>query len=192
MALAPSKPGDTSYCMSTPPPEHFPLFNPPLNSQLFRHTTACLRLSSPDTQAHSSSSHVHLHVISSLDTIPPCRPTTADMQETFILSQPRIWWDMYHDRPTFSLVKWSEEDVDEYRGGLETKEGVHAVSPRSFLTSYFILFSPLFQPPPSLVLPHFGQNPVTLHCSNPDHSHSAQVQIKGYISSALVNDRRVS
>jgi hypothetical protein len=40
---------------------------------------------------------------------------------------------MYHDRPTFSLVKWSDEDVDEYRGGLETKEGVHAVSPWSLL-----------------------------------------------------------
>jgi hypothetical protein len=38
---------------------------------------------------------------------------------------------MYHDRPTFSLVKWSEEDVNEYRGGLETKEGVHAVSPHA-------------------------------------------------------------
>jgi hypothetical protein len=36
---------------------------------------------------------------------------------------------MYQDRPTFSLVKWSEDDVNEYRGGLETKEGVHAVSP---------------------------------------------------------------
>lgn len=59
----------------------------------------------------------------------------ADKQEAFILSQPRIWWDMYHDRPTFSLVEWSEQDVDEYRGGLETKEGVHAVSPRFHLTS---------------------------------------------------------
>jgi hypothetical protein len=50
-------------------------------------------------------------------------------QERFILSQPQIWWDMYHDRSTFSHVEWSREDVDEYRGGLETKEGVHAVSP---------------------------------------------------------------
>ena len=38
---------------------------------------------------------------------------------------------MYHDRPTFSLVKWSDEDIDEYRAGLETEEGVHAVSPKS-------------------------------------------------------------
>jgi NADH:ubiquinone oxidoreductase subunit D len=49
-------------------------------------------------------------------------------QERFILSQPRIWWDMYHDRPTFSYVNWSDEDMDEYRAGLETEEGVHAVS----------------------------------------------------------------
>lgn len=53
----------------------------------------------------------------------------ADEQERFILCQPRLWWDMYHDRPTFSLVKWSDDDVDEYRAGLETEEGVHAVSP---------------------------------------------------------------
>jgi len=38
---------------------------------------------------------------------------------------------MYHDRPTFSLVKWSDEDVDEYSAGLETEEGVHAVSAKS-------------------------------------------------------------
>jgi hypothetical protein len=53
------------------------------------------------------------------------------VKERFILAQPEIWWDMYHDRPTFSYVEWSQEDVKEYRGGLETKEGVHAVRPRT-------------------------------------------------------------
>jgi hypothetical protein len=46
---------------------------------------------------------------------------------------------MYHDRPTFSLVKWSEEDVDEYRAGLETKEGVHAVSPCHHIHFYLFI-----------------------------------------------------
>ena len=106
-------------------------------------------------KAHSSSSHIYLHLILSLDTISPCRPTTADIQETFILSQPRIWWDMYHDRPTFSLVRWSDEDVDEYRGGLETKDGVHAVSTRSPS-----LYSPLS-------LPSFAFQVNRIHPSHP-------------------------
>jgi hypothetical protein len=42
---------------------------------------------------------------------------------------------MYHDRPTFSLVNWSDEDVDEYRAGLETEEGVHAVGSFLLLTT---------------------------------------------------------
>jgi len=44
---------------------------------------------------------------------------------------------MYHDRPTFSLVKWSDEDVNEYRGGLETIEGIHAVSLLSSFEPFF-------------------------------------------------------
>jgi hypothetical protein len=65
-------------------------------------------------------------------------------QEKFILAQPEIWWDMYHDRSTFSHVNWSEEDTAEYRGGLETKEGVHAVCP-------FRLFSRLHPSGQSLI-----------------------------------------
>ena len=140
MALATLKPGNTT-CRTYLLGSQFPI------PKLCRRNIppAISVYHSPSNLANSPSSHKTRYPIIAYHHF-----SKTDLQETFILSQPRIWWDMYHDRPTFSLVKWSEDDVDEYRGGLETKEGVHAVSPCSIRPlTLFLFLSHFISSPPS-------------------------------------------